>query len=87
MTKSLALELAPFGVLVNCVAPGWVKTGMSAATLDNPGERARVLSTIPLGRVGTPDGIAWPVAFVASDAASFMTGEIVNVNGGAVLVG
>ena len=87
LTKSLASELAPHGILVNCVAPGWVKTDMSAPALADAEGRARVYATIPLGRVATPEEIAYPVAFVASDGATFMTGEIVNVNGGAVLVG
>ena len=87
LTKSLAPELAPWGILVNCVAPGWVATGMSAATLADARERDAVLRTIPLGRVGTPEEIAWPIAFLASEGATFVTGEIFNVNGGAVLVG
>ena len=87
LTKSLASELAPHGVLVNCVAPGWVATGMSAPALADAEGRAKVHATIPLGRVATPEEIAYPVAFVASEGATFMTGEIVNVNGGAVLVG
>ncbi len=87
MTKSLAAELAPFGVRVNCVAPGWVATGMAAPTLADAGERSKVLATIPLGRVGTPEEIAAPVVFLCTKGASFITGEIFNVNGGAVLVG
>jgi 3-oxoacyl-[acyl-carrier protein] reductase len=87
LTKSLAAELAPWGILVNCVAPGWVGTPMTEATMGDTTERAKVLATIPLGRVGRPEEIAWPIAFLASDAATFMTGEILNVNGGAVLVG
>ncbi len=87
MTKSLAVELAPFGIRVNCVAPGWVATGMAGPALDDPNERKKVLATIPLGRVGTPDEIVAPVVFLCSTGASFITGEIFNVNGGAVLVG
>jgi len=87
LTKSLAAELAPFGVRVNCVAPGWVATEMAAPALDDPNERKKVLSTIPLGRVGTPEEIAAPVVFLCTKGAGFVTGEIFNVNGGAVLVG
>jgi 3-oxoacyl-[acyl-carrier protein] reductase len=87
LTKSLAPELAPFGVLVNCVAPGWVGTPMTEQALADPVIREEVLRTIPLGRVATPEEIAGAVVFLASDLATFMTGEILNVNGGAVLVG
>jgi 3-oxoacyl-[acyl-carrier protein] reductase len=87
LTKSLAPELAPYGILVNCVAPGWVATDMTREALADPRERERVLATIPLGRVATPEEIALPIAFIASDAATFVTGEILNVNGGAVLIG
>jgi 3-oxoacyl-[acyl-carrier protein] reductase len=87
MTKSLAAELAPDGILVNCVAPGWVATPMSASTLNDARARDAALATIPLRRVATPEEIAAPVAFIASDMATFITGEILNVNGGAVLIG
>jgi 3-oxoacyl-[acyl-carrier protein] reductase len=85
-TKSLAVELAPHGIAVNCVAPGWVATDMSRESLLGP-EREAILASIPLGRVARPEEIAGAVAFLASDLASFVTGEILNVNGGAVLVG
>jgi 3-oxoacyl-[acyl-carrier protein] reductase len=87
MTKSLSSELAPIGIYVNCVAPGWVETDMSKATLDDPVSGDKVRRTIPLGRVGKPEEIAAPVLFLCTEHAGFITGEIFNVNGGAVLVG
>jgi len=87
MTKSLSTELAPSGIRVNCVAPGWVDTPMTANTLSDAHRRRTIFATIPLGRVGTPEEIAAPVLFLCSQYADFITGEIFNVNGGAVLVG
>lgn len=87
LTKSLSSELAGSGVLVNCVAPGWVATEMSAPALATEAGRARVFGAIPMGRVGTPAEIAGPILFLCTPWAGFMSGEIVNVNGGAVLVG
>jgi 3-oxoacyl-[acyl-carrier protein] reductase len=87
MTKSLSSELAPIGIYVNCVAPGWVDTDMSKATLDDPTTGDKVRLTIPLGRVGKPEEIAAPVLFLCTEHAGFISGEIFNVNGGAVLVG
>jgi len=84
-TKSLAPELAPYKILVNCVAPGWVDTDMSKEALMEEGEK--ITSLIPLRRAGTPEEIAGPILFLASDLANFITGEILNVNGGSVLVG
>jgi 3-oxoacyl-[acyl-carrier protein] reductase len=85
-TKSLAAELAPEGIRVNGVAPGWVLTDMSREAL--AGERGReALARNPLGRPGTPEEIAGPVAFLASDLSSYLFGEILSVNGGAVMVG
>jgi 3-oxoacyl-[acyl-carrier protein] reductase len=86
LTKSWAVELAPFGIYVNCVAPGWVDTDMTRADLMRAAGRA-VARTIPLRRVGTPRDIAAAILFLASDACRFVTGEILNVNGGAVLCG
>lgn len=86
LTKSLASELAPHNIRVNCVAPGWVDTDMSHDELVAP-DAQRHLRLIPLGRAGTPDEIAGPILFLASDLSTFITGEILNVNGGAVLCG
>jgi 3-oxoacyl-[acyl-carrier protein] reductase len=87
MTKGLSTGLAPFGIRVNCVAPGWVATPMTASTLADPQLQKKVHSTIPLGRVGTPEEIAAPILFLCTKHAGFITGEVFNVNGGAVLVG
>ena len=87
MVKGLSTELARDGIRVNCVAPGWVATDMSAPALQNPVTREKIFQTIPLGRVATPAEIAAPILFLCSHHAGFVTGEIFNVNGGAVLVG
>jgi 3-oxoacyl-[acyl-carrier protein] reductase len=87
MVKGLSTELARDGIYVNCVAPGWVRTDMSASALSDPKSRAAILGTIPLGRVATPDEIAAPILFLCTPGAGFITGEVLNVNGGAVLVG
>lgn len=87
LTKSLSSELAPQGISVNCVAPGWVATDMSAAALNDPESRARILSAIPQGRVARPIEIAGPILFLCTPYAGFISGEILNVNGGAVLAG
>jgi 3-oxoacyl-[acyl-carrier protein] reductase len=87
LTKSLSSELAPQGILANCVAPGWVKTDMSAAALEDPETSKRILATIPLRRPAEPEEIAGPILFLCTPLAGFCSGEIFNVNGGAVLVG
>jgi 3-oxoacyl-[acyl-carrier protein] reductase len=87
MVKGLSTELAPHHIYVNCVAPGWVDTDMSRSTLDDPAAAKQIFGTIPLGRVGTPDEIAGPILFLCTALAGFVTGEVFNVNGGAVLVG
>ena len=86
LTKSLAVELAPHNIRVNCVAPGWVDTDMSHESLAGE-EREKILQAIPLGRAGTAEEIAGSVLFLASELSTFITGEIINVNGGAVLCG
>lgn len=87
MTKGLATELARHRIYVNSVAPGWVDTDMSASTIADPKADALIFRQIPLGRVGTPEEIAGPVLFLCTPMAAFITGEIFNVNGGAVLAG
>jgi len=87
MVKGLSTELARAGIYVNCVAPGWVETDMAAPALHDPEIGKRVFSTIPLGRAGKPEEIAATVLFLCTPHAGFITGEILNVNGGAVLVG
>lgn len=87
MVKGLSTELAPYGIYVNSVAPGWVDTEMSAEVLADPRSGEEIRRDIPLGRVGTPEEIAGPVLFLCTEYASFITGEVFNVNGGAVLAG
>ena len=87
MTKSLAAELGPRGITVNCVAPGWVATDMTADALSDPKQRRKIRELIPLGRVATPEEIAGPILFLASGLASHVNGEVFNVNGGSVLCG
>ena len=87
LTKGLSTELARHGILVNCVAPGWVATDMSNAVLESKAGKKMAAAAIPLGRPGSAEEIAGPILFLASDFANFMTGEILNVNGGAVLCG
>jgi 3-oxoacyl-[acyl-carrier protein] reductase len=87
MVKGLSTELARHNILVNCVAPGWVDTDMSASVLRNKKLLKTALAPIPLKRPGTAEEIAGPVLFAVSDLASFITGEVINVNGGSVLCG
>ncbi|MBC8647734.1 MAG: SDR family oxidoreductase, partial [Thermoanaerobaculia bacterium] len=86
-TKSLAAELGPRGVRVNCVAPGWVETEMTSGALSDRESREAIERSIPLGRVATPAEIAGPVLFLVSDLARHVQGEVLNVNGGSVLAG
>ncbi len=80
LTKSLARELAPYGVTVNAVAPHAIETEMSSEWSEE--KRKRVTSEIPLNRLGQPEEVAATVAFLASKGAKFITGEIIDVNGG-----
>ncbi len=88
LTKSLAVELGPLDVRVNCVAPGWVDTEMAAGALHaDPAQWQKIIEAIPLRRVATAEDVANSILFLASDLARHITGEILNVNGGAVLCG
>ncbi len=87
LTKGLSSELARHGILVNCVAPGWVATDMSNPVLATKAGKKMAEAVIPMGRPATAEEIAGPILFLASDLANFIAGEILNVNGGSVLCG
>jgi 3-oxoacyl-[acyl-carrier protein] reductase len=80
LTKSLALELSPKGVTVNAVAPGWIRTDMTADTTEE--EMAEAMREVPLGRIGEPEEIASVIAYLASPDAAYVTGQVIHVNGG-----
>ena len=86
-TKSLAPELASFGINVNCVAPGWVETEMTTDALADAATIESIRTTSPLGRPATPEEIAGPIVFLCCEWANYITGEVLNVNGGSVLCG
>jgi 3-oxoacyl-[acyl-carrier protein] reductase len=86
-TKSLAVELGPLGINVNAVAPGWVDTDMCTDVFEDADFRNSIENSIPVGRVATPEDIAWPIVFLCSEWARHINGEILNVNGGSVLCG
>lgn len=85
LTKSLAIECAP-DITVNCVAPGWIDTEMARPAFTD-GARERIADAIPLRRIATAEDVAGPIVFLCSTLARHITGEILNVNGGAVLCG
>ncbi|MEO8532293.1 MAG: SDR family oxidoreductase [Flavobacterium sp.] len=83
MTRAMAVELAPFGIRVNCIAPGFIKTKMSAKALDNDPERkSKVLSRTPMGILGEPSDIADAVYYFACSESKYTTGTILPVDGG-----
>lgn len=83
MTRAMATELSPQGIRVNCVAPGFIATAMSSKALDNDPERKhKVLSRTPMGRLGEPADIARAIQYLISDAAKYVTGVILPVDGG-----
>lgn len=86
LVKGLCVELATRDITVNCVAPGWIDTEMAAPALEGDA-RERIEASIPIGRVASPEDVAGPIVFLCSELARHVTGETLNVNGGAVLVG
>jgi len=83
MTRAMAVELSPEGIRVNCVAPGFIATNMSANALDNdPKRKSKVMSRTPMGKLGEPDDIAEAIFYLASDAAKYVTGAVLVVDGG-----
>jgi 3-oxoacyl-[acyl-carrier protein] reductase len=87
LTKSWAVEFAPWNIRVNCVAPGWVDTDMCAGVFSDAAFRESVRRSIPLKRIPSAEDIAGPILFLASELARHITGAIINVNGGSVLCG
>ncbi len=83
LTRALAKEVGPSGVRVNCVSPGVIDTPMNAAL--EPQDFAALAEDTPLGRIGTPEEVAQSVAFLCSDAAGFITGQVLGVNGGFIV--
>ena len=86
LVKGFCVELGERDITVNCVAPGWIDTEMSAGALDSP-LRVSIEAGIPIRRVASADDVAGPIVFLCSELGRHVTGEILNVNGGAVLVG
>ncbi|NTU76487.1 MAG: 3-oxoacyl-[acyl-carrier-protein] reductase [Alphaproteobacteria bacterium] len=84
MSKSLAQEMAPRNVTVNCVAPGFIVSPMTDALTDD--QKQRLLATIPLGSLGEPKDVAACVAFLASEEARYVTGQTLHVNGGMAMI-
>src|SRR5262245_46986220 len=84
LTKTAALEYAQQGIRVNCVCPGWIQTPMTERGLSDPERRARIIASAPTGRVGTPEEVAEAVVWLCSDAASFVTGHAMSVDGGVI---
>ena len=82
MTRNLAIELAPFGITVNSVAPGAIETSINKSLLNNPAELSSLLDNIPLKRLGQPADVAEIVAFLASDKSNYITGTTIFVDGG-----
>ncbi len=85
MTKALAYEVASRGITANCVAPGFIKTAMTDVLTEE--QQSVIIERVPAGRLGTPEDVAAAVAFLASDGASYITGQTIHVNGGMAMLG
>ncbi|MFT5703338.1 MAG: 3-oxoacyl-[acyl-carrier protein] reductase [Rickettsiales bacterium] len=84
MSKSFALEVASRGITINCIAPGFIATNMTEALTD--AQKEGILSSIPAGKMGTPEDIASSAAFLASEEAGYVTGQTLHINGGMLMV-
>ncbi|MEJ0063653.1 MAG: 3-oxoacyl-[acyl-carrier-protein] reductase [Alphaproteobacteria bacterium] len=84
MSKSLAQEMAPRGITVNCVAPGFIQTAMTDVLADE--QKQKLLTVIPLGRMGAPSDISAACVYLASDEAAYVTGQTLHVNGGMAMI-
>jgi 3-oxoacyl-[acyl-carrier protein] reductase len=84
MSKALAAEVAQRGITVNCVAPGFIATAMTDVL--TPEQKERIATSIPMGRIGTPDEIACGALFLASDEARYITGQTLHINGGLAMI-
>jgi NAD(P)-dependent dehydrogenase (short-subunit alcohol dehydrogenase family) len=83
MVKGYATELSPYGVRVNCIAPGWIETEMSRKALDgDPARKAKILGRTPMAKFGAPEDIGWAAVYLVSPAAKFITGVVLPVDGG-----
>jgi NAD(P)-dependent dehydrogenase (short-subunit alcohol dehydrogenase family) len=82
MTKSLATEWAPRGVTINAIGPTYTETNLTRGYADDPVTRERLIAAIPMGRLGTPEDLAGAAVFLCSDAARFVTGQTIYVDGG-----
>ena len=83
MTKSIAKEVGSRGITANCIAPGWIETSMT--DILNEEVKNKLLSQIPMGKIGSPDDIANTVIFLASDEAGYITGQTITVDGGRII--
>jgi NAD(P)-dependent dehydrogenase (short-subunit alcohol dehydrogenase family) len=84
LTRTAALEYAKQGIRVNCVCPGYIHTPMTAPGVQDPGRKALMLASEPVGRLGNPEEVAEAVVWLCSDAASFVTGHTMTIDGGYV---